>query len=127
MKVKLDPAGDKVTGPKGRIQFELGKLSLGNAGDHAVLLNGKTPAYFVGHVDEFNNNRIEKQELVVPPGTYQVTVTEAQQRGVGRSGYGSRKSASNSQRLEREATADRLEERNENVGWTSLSLPGRHG
>jgi hypothetical protein len=75
LKVKLDPAGDKVTGPKGRIQFELGKLSLGDAGDHAVLLNGKTPAYFVGHVDEFNNNRIEKQELVVPPGTYQVTVT----------------------------------------------------
>jgi outer membrane protein OmpA-like peptidoglycan-associated protein len=40
----------------------------------AVLLNGKTPDFFVGHVDEFDHDWWWKQELVVPPGTYQVTV-----------------------------------------------------
>jgi hypothetical protein len=40
-----------------------------------VLLNGKKPGYFVGHVDEFNHDIIWQQELVVPPGTHQVTVT----------------------------------------------------
>src|SRR5262249_56443376 len=40
----------------------------------AVLLNGKSPDYFVGHGDEFNNEFWFKQELVVPPGTYQVTI-----------------------------------------------------
>ena len=74
LKVTLTPSGGKVSGPKGRIQFELGRLSLGNAGDDAVLLNGKTPGYFVGHIDEFNNDILFKQELVVPPGTHQVTV-----------------------------------------------------
>jgi hypothetical protein len=41
-----------------------------------VLLNGATPSYFVGHVDEFNNNWIWHQWLLVKPGTYQVTVTQ---------------------------------------------------
>jgi hypothetical protein len=64
-----------VPGPFGRIQLELGPLSLGDAGDHAVLLNGKTANYFVGHIDEFNNNIGWHQELVVPPGSHRVTVT----------------------------------------------------
>jgi len=38
-------------------------------------LNGQTPAYFVGHVDEFDWNWIWHQRLLVKPGTYQVTVT----------------------------------------------------
>ena len=42
----------------------------------AVLLNGTTPAYFVGHVDEFDNEFIWHQRLMVKPGIYQVTVTQ---------------------------------------------------
>ena len=38
-----------------------------------MLLNGKTPDFFVGHGDEFDHNWWWKQELVVPQGTYQVT------------------------------------------------------
>jgi outer membrane protein OmpA-like peptidoglycan-associated protein len=69
---KLEPSGAPVSGPHGRIQFEVG---LWKAGDYAVFLNGKTPGYFVGHVDEFNNDIGWKQELIVPPGNYDVTVT----------------------------------------------------
>jgi hypothetical protein len=47
---------------------------LRGANHDAILLNGKTPDFFVGHGDEFNNEFWSKQELVVPPGTYQVTV-----------------------------------------------------
>jgi len=75
LKVNLEPSGSDLSGPFGRIQLELGPLSLGDAGDHAVLLNGKTANYFVGHIDEFNNNIGWHQELVVPPGSHQVTVT----------------------------------------------------
>ena len=75
LKVTLDPSGDEVSGPRGRIQLELGILSLGDAGDDAVLLNGKTANYFVGHIDEMNNDIGWRQELVVPPGNHQVTVT----------------------------------------------------
>jgi len=75
LKVTLDPSGAEVSGPRGRIQLELGPLSLGDAGDHAVLLNGKTANYFVGHIDEMNNDIGWHQELVVPPGNHQVTVT----------------------------------------------------
>ncbi len=65
--VTLEAYGGKVAGPWGRILIE---------GDSraAVLLNGKKPDYFVGHVDEFNNDFIWHQELLVPPGTHQVTV-----------------------------------------------------
>jgi hypothetical protein len=70
--VDLQSAGSEVSGPRGRIQIEVGTL---RAGDAAVLLNGKKPEYFVGHVDEFNHNILLHQELVVPPGTHQVTVT----------------------------------------------------
>jgi hypothetical protein len=72
MKVDLVSAGSEVAGPRGRIQIEVGTL---RAGDAAVLLNGKKPQYFVGHVDEFNHDILLHQELIVPPGTHQVTVT----------------------------------------------------
>ena len=73
--IKLEPVGETVPGPRGRIQIEVGRLHGATAA--AVLLNGKKPLYFVGHVDEFNNNvkPLWYQELVVPPGTHQVTVT----------------------------------------------------
>jgi hypothetical protein len=72
MKVDLASVGSEVGGPRGRIQIEVGNL---RAGDAAVLLNGKKPEYFVGHVDEFNHDILLHQELIVPPGTHQVTVT----------------------------------------------------
>ena len=65
--VTLTPVSGTVSGP-------FGAISIGGPPRDAVLLNGKTPDYFVGHVDEFNNDWIWKQELVVPPGTYQVMV-----------------------------------------------------
>jgi outer membrane protein OmpA-like peptidoglycan-associated protein len=65
--LKLDPAPGDVTGPWGCITIEA-------ASRNAVLLNGKTPEFFVGHGDEFNHNWCWKQELVVPPGTHQITV-----------------------------------------------------
>ena len=66
--VALQASGDKVSGPFADIEFK---------GDPraAVLLNGTTPEYFVGHVDEFDWNWIWHQRLLVKPGTYQVTVT----------------------------------------------------
>jgi hypothetical protein len=71
--IKLEPVGTTVPGPRGRIQIEVGHLHGATAA--AVLLNGKKTDYFVGHVDEFNHDIIWHQELVVPPGTHQVTVT----------------------------------------------------
>jgi hypothetical protein len=72
--IKLEPVGAPVPGPRGRIQIEVGRLH--GATGAAVLLNGKKPSYFVGHVDEFDNDALFwRQELVVPPGTHQVTVT----------------------------------------------------
>jgi outer membrane protein OmpA-like peptidoglycan-associated protein len=65
--VALEAVGGKVSGPFGAITIE-------GASRDAVLLNGKSPDYFVGHGDEFNNEFLFKQELVVPPGTYQVTI-----------------------------------------------------
>jgi hypothetical protein len=71
---QLEPVGTPTPpGDRGRIQLEVGSLK---AGDAAVLLNGKTPRYFVGHIDEFNNDIWWKQELIVPPGTHEVTVTQ---------------------------------------------------
>ncbi len=66
--VKLEAYGGNVGGPWGRIQFH-------GADRSAVLLEGKTPDYFVGHVDEFNWDWIWKQELLVPPGSHNITVT----------------------------------------------------
>jgi outer membrane protein OmpA-like peptidoglycan-associated protein len=65
--VTLNPVTGTVSGPFGAMTIE-------KADRDAILLNGKTPDFFVGHGDEFNNDFIWKQELVVPPGTYQVSV-----------------------------------------------------
>jgi OmpA family protein/PEGA domain-containing protein len=67
--VTLQASGDKVSGPFGDIELKGHPRA-------AVLLNGTTQAYFVGHVDEFDNNWIWHQWLLVKPGTYQVTATQ---------------------------------------------------
>lgn len=67
--VTLQASGDTVSGPFGDIEFKGHPRA-------AVLLNGSTPAYFVGHVDEFDNNFLWHQWLLVQPGNYQVTVTQ---------------------------------------------------
>jgi hypothetical protein len=69
LSVTLKASGDKVAGPFGDIELKGHPRA-------AVLLNGSTPAYFVGHVDEFDNNWIWHQWLLVKPGNYQVTVTQ---------------------------------------------------
>lgn len=66
--VTLQRSGDKIAGPFADIELKGHPRA-------AVLLNGDTPDYFVGHVDEFDNNFIWHQWLLVKPGTYQVTVT----------------------------------------------------
>jgi OmpA family/PEGA domain len=67
LNVDLQPFGKDVSGPFADIEFK---------GDPqaAVLLNGNTPAYFVGHVDEFNWDWIWHQRLLVQPGSYHITV-----------------------------------------------------
>jgi len=65
--VTLQPVSSTVSGPFGAITIE-------GADRDAVLLNGKTPDFFVGHGDEFNHEWWWKQELVVPAGTHQVAV-----------------------------------------------------
>ncbi len=64
--VTLTPVAGTVSGPFGAMTIE-------GADRDAILLNGKTPDYFVGHGDEFNHDWWWKQELVVPPGSYQVS------------------------------------------------------
>jgi len=64
----LEPAGAQVPGAYGLIQIE-------GPGHAAVLLNGTTPEYHVGHVDMFNNHIVWFQQLLVPPGTHQLTIT----------------------------------------------------
>jgi len=66
----LTPVAGTVSGPFGAMTIE-------GAERDAILLNGKTPDYFVGHGDEFNHDWWWKQELVVPTGTYQVSVLSA--------------------------------------------------
>ena len=61
--VRLTPVAGKVSGPFGAMTIE-------GADRNAILLNDD----FVGHGDEFNHDWWWKQELVVPPGTYQVSV-----------------------------------------------------
>jgi outer membrane protein OmpA-like peptidoglycan-associated protein len=65
--VTLTPVTGTISGPFGAMTIE-------GAPRDAILLNGKTPDFFVGHGDEFDHDWIWKQELVVPPGTYQVSV-----------------------------------------------------
>ncbi len=67
--VKLEPVSGTVAGPFGDVQFK------GDDERAAVLSNGATPAYFVGHVDEFNWDWIWHQNLLLPPGTHHITVT----------------------------------------------------
>ena len=68
LEVALQPVGAKVSGPFGAIAIQ-------KADRDAVLLNGKTPDFFVGHGDEFNTDFLGwKQDLVVAPGVYQVSV-----------------------------------------------------
>jgi outer membrane protein OmpA-like peptidoglycan-associated protein len=69
LEVTLMPITGVVSGPFGAMTFE-------GANHDAILLNGKSPAFFVGHGDEFNHDWWLKQELAVPPGIYQVTVLE---------------------------------------------------
>jgi OmpA family protein/PEGA domain-containing protein len=66
--VELQKSGEKVSGPFGDIEFKGHPRA-------AVLLNGTSPEYFVGHVDEFDNNFLWHQWLLVQPGNYAVTVT----------------------------------------------------
>jgi outer membrane protein OmpA-like peptidoglycan-associated protein len=67
VEVTLAPISSMVAGPFGAMTIE-------GASHDAVLLNGKTPDFFVGNGDEFDHEWGWKQELVVPPGNYQVTV-----------------------------------------------------
>jgi outer membrane protein OmpA-like peptidoglycan-associated protein len=69
--VILDVALEAVAG---KVSGYFGAITIEGANRDAVLLNGKTPDYFVGHGDEFNNELWSKQELVVLPGTYQLTI-----------------------------------------------------
>jgi outer membrane protein OmpA-like peptidoglycan-associated protein len=68
----LNPVSSTVSAP-------FGALTIEGANRDAVLLNGKTPPFFVGHGDEFDHEWWWKQELVVPPGTYQVTILRGDQ------------------------------------------------
>src|SRR5260370_33551866 len=66
--VSLEKVGDTVSGP-------FAAIAIKGADRDAVLLNGKTPDFFVGHGDEFNTDFLWwRQDLVVPLGTYQLTV-----------------------------------------------------
>src|ERR1700739_870679 len=69
LNVDLHKSGEKVSGPFGDIELKGHPRA-------AVLLNGSTPKYFAGHVDEFDNNWIWHQWLLVRPGTYKVTATQ---------------------------------------------------
>jgi len=69
LEANLTPITSTVSGPFGAMTIEAAPRA-------AVLLNGKTPAFFVGHGDEFDHEWGWKQELVVPPGKYQVTVLQ---------------------------------------------------
>ncbi|HEV2489635.1 MAG TPA: OmpA family protein [Candidatus Acidoferrales bacterium] len=60
IQVTLQAAGGTVSGPFGQVQFK-------GPGHAAVLLNGTTPAYFVGPV---------KQKLILSPATYQANITQ---------------------------------------------------
>jgi len=68
--VTLDAIPGNVSGPWGCITIEGPPRA-------AVLLDGKTPDFFVGHIDEFNHNWWWKQELIVPPGKHELTILQA--------------------------------------------------
>jgi hypothetical protein len=66
--VTLEAYGGTVNGPFGDIQFNGSPRA-------AVLSDGTTPGYFVGHVDEFDWDWIWHQNLLLPVGTHHITVT----------------------------------------------------
>jgi hypothetical protein len=70
LKVTLEANGGAVNGPYGQIELK------GGDSHAAVLLNGKTPSYFVGHVGATNHDWWWHRNLLVPPGTYHVDVTK---------------------------------------------------
>jgi hypothetical protein len=70
IEARLKPVGEPVSGPWGRIQLERIKAKA------LVFLNGTTPEFFVGHVDEMNNFLYGDQALIVPVGKQQVHVLE---------------------------------------------------
>jgi hypothetical protein len=70
LNVTLAADGAAVNGPYGQIEFK------GGDSHAAVLLNGKTPSYFVGHVGATNHDWWWHRNLLVPPGTYHVEVTK---------------------------------------------------
>ena len=65
--MSLEAIASKVSG-------SFGGMTIQGADRDAVLLNGKTPDFFVGHSDEFNHDWWWKQEMVVPTGTSQLTI-----------------------------------------------------
>ena len=68
LSVVLEAVPGTVSGPWGMIQLK-------GPTEAAVLLNGKTPDFFVGHVNEFNFNGLGlHQELLVPPGNHELNV-----------------------------------------------------
>jgi hypothetical protein len=69
LKVALEAYGGTVNGPFGDVEFTGGDARA------AVLSNGTTPSYFVGHVDEFDWDWIWHQDLLLPVGTHHITIT----------------------------------------------------
>jgi len=67
LNVDLHPYGGKVSGPFADLEFKGDKQA-------AVLLNGATPAYFVGRAGEFDWDWLWHRRLLVQPGSYHVTV-----------------------------------------------------
>ncbi|MGB0082480.1 MAG: OmpA family protein [Terracidiphilus sp.] len=67
LNVDLHPYGDKVSGPFADLEFKGDRQA-------AVLLNGATPAYFVGRAGEFDWDWLWHRRLLVQPGNYHVTV-----------------------------------------------------
>ncbi len=71
LKIALEPEPGEVSPPWGRIQFRGQPRSV-------VLLNGKSLDHFVGHVGEFERHIFGAGELLIAPGTHQVTVLRDQ-------------------------------------------------
>ncbi|MFQ5696323.1 MAG: PEGA domain-containing protein, partial [Terriglobia bacterium] len=68
LNVTLEPIGGPVSGPWGRIRLMV------NPNDTALFLNGKTPDFLVGCTGATDTNFIAKQELLVRPGTHNLTL-----------------------------------------------------
>lgn len=65
--VTMEASGGPASGPWGRLQIE-------GVSRAAILMNGKTADYHVGHGDMFNNSFVVRHdELIVPAGSHLVT------------------------------------------------------